>query len=686
MVQIEINNEYLELPSDLKLSLKQRNELLYEETLPLTYSLPFKLFLTPKNCEILNYPQEWKNRALFTGEMECLVYLFENDNPRKSLLNFKSCSDTEVECYIQVGKDLGNITDLSLNEIDMGTMQIVQDDDNPFFHEIMIELWIADYISPPDSFLFINFSININDIVYQFRVDKNNSEDFNDFRARAVSEFLSYLNATLVDITVSLHDTIDYDISLSLPQVFPDSKIYVFKLVAQKSRLYINIKTDYPPTESVIGSPDYKLWFITLCTGYVLDSINKWTESENNLKEDFLYVYGKIKDIHNDYIANNSEYHCLFPIVNNTKFVGEDPTDFVLFQNFGFNETYLDNKKLSFATPMPFLIYILKKTFKFLGYDAIGEFFENEVVKEIIIYSNVATSKTFNFEMLFPQLETYSISSTIVTYIQNKFNISAHAPNMSIKDFLIAVRTVFNLKFTYDYKSMKVNVEFVKDLQGFKIHQAPNLTEYFVNSWSMQFQKAQDKNVSIKSFEFDIDSNDNQNSFLLPYQQKLIIDENGKKEIKPKIGTIGEEVIESCMMPSVKIDGVYNGGGEPISQLKMLQVFGFRTDRNPAENNIKDQLYAMSQDRYAFFTRVSPLTISWFGDKGFYNQFWKNFTKLLVENKTLKIKTTFPPEQLSRMEENPFIFVNDSLLLFKEQDSEINANGTSTQNGTYVIV
>lgn len=676
MVQIEINNEYLELPNELKLSLKQRNELLYEETLPLTYSLPFKLFLTPKNCEILNYPQEWKNKALFTGEMECLVYLFENDNPRKSLLNFKSCSDTEVECYIQVGKDLGNITELSLNEIDMGTMQIVQDDDNPFFDERRIGGSFGETVPGQ----FINPEIYINGVKFSLYCMHEVGETLEEKTTRMALEFKNLVDNSNIGVIVD-----NFEIAPYSADPLPSGFGIAFILKSTVSHQYINVvKQQFSISTPYIVGSEQKFWSWFL----EADILVRW----DLIRNDSVYVIGKIKELHQSYINNNVEYPCLFPIVNNTRFVGEDSTNFNLFQNFNLEDTTFSDDLLAFATPMPFLVYIIKKTFKFLGFDAVGDFFENDAIKRLILYSNVAADQWFcdyglgNYIINDDGYNVTYPNSRNVNFHSNLIKISKYAPNMSIKDFLIAVRTSFNLKFTYDYKNMTVNVEFVKDLQSFKIHQAPNLTEYFVNSWSMQFQKAQDKNVSIKSFEFDIDSNDNQNSFLLPYQQKLIIDKNGKKEIKPKIGTIGEEVIESCMMPSVKIDGVYNGGGETISQLKMLQVFGFRTDRNPAENNIKDQLYAMSQDRYAFFTRVSPLTISWQGDKGFYNQFWKNFTKLLVENKTLKIKTTFPPEQLSRMEENPFVFVNDSLLLFKEQDSEINANGTSTQNGTYVIV
>ena len=655
MVKIEIDGNVLALSPAQKIRFKLRNPMMYEDVLPKYYSFPFTIPLdNGTNSFILNYPQVWNNRIRLTRKLDCLVYLFGENNARRSVLNIRNVTETTAECDIIIDKNVDDIAEKKLSDIDMGTIVL----EDSVYCEQYISIRIEAGYTPSG-----NFELIINDM--QFSTPQIAYTGPSYFSA-VYNAFVSQINAASIGITASLEDPYG-------------TGVY-----------FLGLKSDNPGTQNAFKFNNIQTQLASLNSGDANYAWNFFPGTDpDNTGAEFEWIEQHLKAIRSGIkncidTYNPDTMPVTFPLIENVKFI-DDTVDYYGFQNSQFTEGLADKNKLSFITPMPQMVYVIKKVFKALGFDAAGSFFEDENIKRFILYTNIASDYFQEIHGLlggaFPPDLAWLYGGKVVNIHASVITISKHCPDITVKEFLTEIRKLFNLKYEYDIPAGKVEVFIAQTKSENLIQNAKDFTANIVNKW--QLQNPSNKNETIKLFKFEADSNDEKQKQLgeLDYQKQLVIDAAAKKEITPKISSIGEEVVGGfSMVPAVQISGVYNNQGTP-AKLKLLQYYHIPTVPEgvtvPAWAKIETDTepflmpFAFNKDSYPMFSYTSNWSLRWDTEKGFYKKCWEKQTQLLNDGVQLKIAMTYSAAELLAMEKNPYQRLDGSLGIWKDIDVEL---------------
>lgn len=666
MAKIEINGEQLLLTPGQRIPLKMRNPVMYDDILPKYYSMPFTIDLSEgNNSQLLGYPQYWKNKLKMTQSIDCLVYLFGQNIPRKSILTIRSASDRYAEVNITVDKNVDDVGDKKLNEVEMGSYQFADTS------VCQIKMGLYAKVFPTDSIYDVFFSVN--GTQYTFQVELLGGNTVTGFKNGCnvfIPAFVSNLNSVQSLFTASYQfndNSAEAELTLTSNTAGASGVLYL---------------TDIIQTQTG-GSYGHWYW-------HILDETS-WIQSH------LIDIRDGIKDIINNY---NPDIHpVVFPVVENITFIDDD--NYQGFQNAYFIEATYNKDNIAFLTPMPHLVYVMKKVFTALGFEATGSFFNDENIKRFILYSNVAIDAWYhlwgdtvtNWNNYLEPFQ-YSVDRDVNIHA-NAIDIKKHTPDMTVKEFLTAVRGLFNLKYDYDYNSMTVIVSLMQQNYESSMQKAKDYTDRIVNLW--QLQNPTTKSEVIKLFKFEEDSADGKPKQLgvLNYQKPLVVNPNGQKEITPKVSSICEEKVQGNNVAVVQMEGVYKDGGTP-TKLKLLQYYNKLTTVDAGTpgwmqiwNNAspyQSAAFAFNLDAYAGFTYTSQWSIRWDTEKGIYAKCWQGFAQLLNDGLQLKIKMTFDNADLYALDKEIFQLLDGSLAIWKDVEADINTENDAICDCVYQIL
>lgn len=678
MVKIEIDGNKLKLSSGQKIRFKLRNPMMYEDVLPKYYSFPFNIDLSNgTNSFMLNYPQIWNNANKISRKIDASIYLFGSNNPKKSVLNFNTVSNETAEINITVEKNVDDIADKKLNELDFGTITL----ENTVYKYIRLQFYpeiLTSGLGTFFSFHYCDTILVISGVTFTVPVNPSNT------KVSVMSDLIAQINASDLPINANLIYVSSVPVIELIATIPGTEGAFTLDNLSELAR---NHNPDIAPLPANFAINSYYFDF---------PKIDEDTWIDNHVKA----VRTSVKNLIDSYNPDTSTV--VFPLVENVKFI--DDEQYTNLQNGLFTDILYNKESLVFLTPMIPLHIIIKKAFKALGFDVVGSFINDAGIKRIIVYSNVAadfftryygndgatsTDESTYTNPIFDIDKDINIHASTIT-------VARHCPDMSIKEFITALRTAFNLEYNYNYQNKTVDISIYQSDSNNLIQNAKDFTKQMVNKFQLQNSNA--NATTIKSFKFETDSSDDKPKQLgiLDYQEPLVIDKNAKKEITPKISSICEESVYGfSKLAAVQIPGYYNNQGS-ISKLKLLQYF--HRPSVPDDITIPDfakiktdssyflMPFALNKDTYPFFTYVSNWSLSWPGEKGLYKKCWEKQTQLLNDGTQVKTAITFSNTDLINIGEHLFHILNGSIAVWKDIDVEVDEENIATAEVIYQLL
>ena len=635
MVRIEIDGEQLVLDPKQSIRLKMRNPLMYDEVLPKYYTYPFTIRLdVGPNAKLLKYPQVWNNRRGFSRKIDCVVYILGESNPRKSVLNIRTVSETIAECDIIVDKNVDDLGDKNLRELDLGTFVL----DNVTKKSMIIRPLFTGISLGESQNIIIN--------------GKKYSQPYY-ISANPLVEFANFLNANQTDVVASQLTYGGYN---------------CLKL-----------------ENAAAGA-----FTVTLDEGIALPI---WIPMDETS-----WIQNHLIEVRNSIASTIGAYDpdttpIVFPVVENIAYI--DDERYNGFQNSNYVHASYDENKLAFITPMPHLCYVLKKLFELLGYDAIGDFMNDANVKRFILYSNVAADFMCK---LYGGNHHYTTDGQNVIYPDARLinahaysiDIAKHCPDMTVKEFLTDLRKAFNLAYVYNPVNKTVEIFLADSKTDVSVLKAKDYTPELVNKWQLTNVDASTgvKKDIIRQFQFEKDDSDEKMKLFGPaeYQKPYVVNPDGNKDIEPKLSSIYEEKVGNfIMVPVVQIPGVYNNGGT-VAKMKLLQYYNDPDNPSILELTIPDWAkiwysvgtaivpFAYNLDAYPFFSYTSDWSLRWDTDKGLYAKCWNKKAAAVNEGIQLKITMTLSATQLTELEKNTYMRLLQSVAIWKDIEIELRAH------------
>jgi hypothetical protein len=174
----------------------------------------------------------------------------------------------------------------------------------------------------------------------------------------------------------------------------------------------------------------------TVGCGVIVDHMN---EAAAGTIDDFDYTFYPIKNP--GFYSDNSDYMGYINYYHNGSFAG----------NWYEGTTGLKHS----ITPFPYMLYVFKKCFEEFGLKPTGSFLEDEEIKKVTIYNNYAMDRLLiNDGTGLPYANSWT----------NKINLQNHVPDVSIGDFIKAVKAKFNLAFFYFPEKGEVEIKYINDI------------------------------------------------------------------------------------------------------------------------------------------------------------------------------------------------------------------------------
>ncbi len=478
MVKIEIGGEPLVLYNNQNIRFKMRNPMMYEDVLPKYYTFPFTIPLeTGKNSFLLHYPQLWKNTKKLTGKIDCNIFLFGQNNPRKSLLNINTAAEDSAECNFVLDRNVDDIGDKNLRDIDMDTIVL----EDTVYCEQFIEIFKNGGYTPTG-----NFELTLNNKLFTSAQIAYTGPDY--FLAVYI-DLVSQINTAALGVTATVEDPFGTGVYfLGLKSDLPGTQ-NAFKITNLQSQL----------DAFNLGSGNYAWQFFQ-------GSLSMVGAEFHWIDEHLLAVRNAVCEAIT--VWNPDTTLVTFPVIENVAFI--DDENYKGFQNSYFYDGTSDRNSLNFLTPMPHLVYVIKKVFKALGFEANGSFLEDESIKRWVLYSNVACDY---FQEIHDTISGATPPDYAYPYFAKQVNIHAsvidiakHCPDISVKEFLTEIRKTWNLRYDYDYTSNTVKISIAQDEIDNQIQSAPDYTKNIVNKWLLQNPNSNADTV--KLFKFEEDSSD----------------------------------------------------------------------------------------------------------------------------------------------------------------------------------
>ncbi|MDJ1468153.1 hypothetical protein [Xanthocytophaga flava] len=351
----------------------------------------------------------------------------------------------------------------------------------------------------------------------------------------------------------------------------------------------------------------------------------------------------------------------VFPVVSNTAFYEDDANfngfineivpigsslDSVLTTLYGVGPHYQQNSSDDLtrysAVAMPFLHKVLNSIFALAGFTPSGLLLSDSQLQKLIVYNNYALDMQATYSVFGLR---GAIPGKDFCHFKDIVNHAQQLPDITVGEFLNAIRIPFNFGFFFNLRSGKVELIPLKDILS-----APcelDWTDRVVPTWS---QEAEDEKTYTFSFTEDSsdsafkDSDTTVTAQLASYtlassdsDQEDIQTEGIESKVSPlPVKTIGSRLVPYALQ---KATTVLFGGVKTDAQPRLLFWYGM-------SNDTQGKLYPKASN-------VSPdgnYSLQWNGEKGLYNTFWKDWIAFQKRSRRLEIPVTLRPEDLTSLD------------------------------------
>lgn len=649
MVRIQLaNGDFLQLYPNARIVWKMRNSLLTENVLPLTYSLPFKIPMRDSiNAVNLSHPYHPQLKRS-TLQYDVIIW-FAEGRPRKGLLSISDANEDFAEVTITIDKSLENLSDQSIREV-LANVSGASLSSPPTqvmdFQVVANNLFYPAYIAAGKL-----VSITINDT--EFSTPATSVLTFNNANVMYTA-LVNQINAASLGVTASVQGVDAATIRLRITNNSPGTS-NLFSLDLHK---YLDEYRD----------GDHAWYW-------------KVYEEETWLAAHISQVVTMTTN------ANGGNF--ITPPVRNEKFSGDER--YPGFQNVHYNFNLSEKESIAgFITPFPRLAYVLTEMMKALGYTITNNYINTGDFSKIYLYTNVAADS--HVQVYGPVITGPLGGFDLVYSFDKEVNIHTSQlllgrflPEMKVKEFLAAVKSIFNLEFRYNLQRAEVEIIPARLKRGDLIAQSRDMTRYAVLPLNITNP---DKEIStIRSIGFKVDTSDELQNDLEDWQRPIILNANGNKDIEVEACSI-RDAMDATPYPffldleitlphlQAEITGVLKDSGQP-ARLRFCHYRGIMPFSSSPIATSRDLPYPIPGGDIIF---------SWHGPKGLYEQFWKNFVELRNDRTMMRNTMTYPPEIISNLEDYPAQFINGSLYIWKECDHETRETGEDVSRMLWIVM
>lgn len=638
MVRIEtLDGRNLELYPKTSITWKQRNALLYEDVIPVTYSLPFKFPLKgTQNSILLGFPEEPQNVQQLSKSIDVNVYL-TSALPRRGILKLKTANEDYAEGNITIDKSTDDIAAKKLSEVlkdevifsigDIYQKMEIRILENPYY--------FSDFVANGGQ---VGLTINEQEFITP-------AQGISDAGALAMHEDLrDQINAANINVTAVVLGTTHNLVRLELTKNTPGTSDF-FKLNLKK----------YLDAHNADNAASSYIW--------VIDEETDWIVAQ------IAAVQSAVSSITGGSV--------IFPPIKNAKFASDER--WVGWQNVGYNLNYSDYEDiLAYLTPCIQVTKIIQSIMQSLGYSIINNYINTGDFAKFYLYSNIAADAGIQVygdaEQIFEGEDPYPFKFEY--QIDKEINVHAfpillgrYCSDFTIKEFLTAIRSAFNLEFDYDVVRKEVTILPARNGASNLISKAIDVTQFAV--FPIELTTPEGEVSTIKSMGFTVDTADEQQKTIQTWQKPIIVNPSGIKETTIPMVSIKDNPIDNVPVPTtpdatvplpaceIDLPGVINGSGS-ASKFRIVQYRG-----KPALTGI--QVVTSRNLSHPLITDINT-SLEWSGANGLYEKFWKGFIALRNENDMMRCTMTYPPEIAERLEDFPVQAINGSFYLWKEAD------------------
>ncbi len=142
-----------------------------------------------------------------------------------------------------------------------------------------------------------------------------------------------------------------------------------------------------------------------------------------------------------------------FPVKNPDFYSNND--DYIGYVNYYENDTFVSGTFEYPITPFPYMLYVLRKCFNENGLNLLGGFLSDADIKQLVIYNNYALD---NILINAVTGDPYTNNWT------DKINLQNHVPDISVGDFIKAVKTFFFLAYFYNNEKGEVTIKTLNEI------------------------------------------------------------------------------------------------------------------------------------------------------------------------------------------------------------------------------
>lgn len=414
MISIKVNNTFLELNSDTRISIKRKNPIFGDgKVIPGSYSIPFDIPIgeaSPANSQIFEHLDIIENVECFdTIQAELYIdkVLYQIGD-----LKITGVDDLSITTNFVFGFETlsESIKDRTLRDII--TEEIVLFSDSAYQKEVVL-----DYVTQAAD---INLTINGN----TYSVYVTNESD-------SKQPWVDAINAESTENNCVASLTVDGKLKL----------------------VPLNDVNDIETPFNIVGDPNQ--W----------NAINNYNSEFNPLIKSAIEPYFDPLTVPNDMVRfpmfyNEGVYEQHFTHFVNTNVAGNFKVNNAGSFDALFNFSFFPFNYNSLC-PWVKLKFVMEKIELYFGIEFEGDFVESPFLEKALIentkYLDVSVPFMASSENSNPQ-------ETI--FFRNKFKVADHLPDMKVNEFLKALQSRFNLAVYFDEARQKVIMKFRNPIVG----------------------------------------------------------------------------------------------------------------------------------------------------------------------------------------------------------------------------
>jgi hypothetical protein len=401
-IAIKINDEYLDLPPNTVINMEIENPFFDDGNIKGILSLPFNLFQTKQNKKVFGLPEILGNKRV-TRVFDCKLYL---GGPNGSLwlsglFRIRNITDGRYVCNLNA--QAATLAEAVRNK----TLSQLEYDG---IRNIVPQRYIS---------IKLTGSGTTGSVTIQVGPSGTYAK---------TAPFNTSITQTLEDLAaLFLAEPLLADADISDVVVKDGNRILFYLTVPVTFTQFEELGSSAGPGRALLEDDFYN----------ILDVRDHVNETMDEIYPSVDYAFFPIKNP--DAYESNSEYQGYINYYHDGSIaVNHDLTG--------------DSLKFPICL-FPYMLYVLKKIFEEHDFTHHGSFLEGSEIKRLVIYNNYL-------------LDDFALGDFSVNFNRwaRQFNIQNHVPDISIGEFLKALKNFFSLGFFFDFKKNDVEIIPLKEI------------------------------------------------------------------------------------------------------------------------------------------------------------------------------------------------------------------------------